>query len=1073
MEVPMSEQESSGGPGSDGPSRDFNASFNNSGSGAIYGQIGAVYGAVNVYTENPQDPPEKRLEIAINNLEGGNPRKAEELIREVAADGHRTNQVAYYLALSILSGRSIGQLEKEHFSSLDYCYKIAENSKADDWNAGLQVISKFVNCMVLQARKNLMGEEVDRAVAAHDGLPLERREEIRRHLDQIMAGALQERLNTHLTRDIEQARFAGHRVHRAWKFFEAAPQPPRQEILPVPELGEVHQGAGAFGLVFTIAGLAVAVASTASHWPLLASVLAVIAAGGFLLALGGREWLVARALIADEDVRHGEPPRNGGRYLPAPHPEPPFQDSFGQSVTMSLHASFTAAYQAGPWNVASWQADTAGLRRSLAAYIGRRYADPGLTVRHVQWLIAWHARRAFDLWSHQRLRPVREELRVSAETRTIAALGGAGLVAGSLLGLAYALAEARRFGIPGLALLIVGGLTIYWSRIDAYLAALAIHRARRKLAGRRHAEEMTEYHRWVQVLADRPTDIEMARWLDNDKLHIKNLVVGAYNLASIAEHAVITEPCYPAWEARVVQGPPRYSRYWMTVIVLTDKGVRKASLDLDFLTGISSAPQETIDFSYTTISRVSMIRVRVALGENGHLKVLPDQPGKQAPAGPGQPGGKPSVAQSLRVSLTDGQNVDFLLENAWENSSGQETASAQAQRRLALDTSGLSAVQQALEAVASEGAEWIAQQRKLREVRLVGDSEATTTPHPRRVIPAARAVQAAGKQATQEIPVGYPWQPPPPMLPASSSYSAPPSGSASFSMLATVLGAVAALILLVPGSLFIPWHDLSQLKAPTRPAAAGSVGQGTAAPGGSAGSPTSQGTPTVAPATTAPATTPPATTQAPATPPGTLPSSGYISVSDNGKQYLDVPELTGNSNTLTLHNCTNPSFQFSCYPMDTAAADGASSGGDSQQWKITSSAVPYGQAGRQGEYLVTFASDYAVNWTDTNGGSLSGWSEYLSNLDASIENPSNDETNVGIVPIQGDLSVSTAGGGPATDIDQYWTLVPTGGKWYIYPLGDPGQCLAYVNDGGGQVPMIEACQPGSPAQLWSINASQG
>jgi hypothetical protein len=57
-------------------------------------------------------------------------------------------------------------------------------------------------------------------------------------------------------------------------------------------------------------------------------------------------------------------------------------------------------------------------------------------------------------------------------------------------------------------------------------------------------------------------------------------------------------------------------------------------------------------------------------------------------------------------------------------------------------------------------------------------------------------------------------------------------------------------------------------------------------------------------------------------------------------------------------------------------------------------------------------------------------------------------------------------------MSQYLVLAPSGDEWEIAPLGESGQCLTYVNDGGGQVPMIEACQQGDIDQLWSIDATQ-
>jgi len=174
-----------------------------------------------------------------------------------------------------------------------------------------------------------------------------------------------------------------------------------------------------------------------------------------------------------------------------------------------------------------------------------------------------------------------------------------------------------------------------------------------------------------------------------------------------------------------------------------------------------------------------------------------------------------------------------------------------------------------------------------------------------------------------------------------------------------------------------------------------------------------------------------------------------------------------------MHNCSNPEYSsFDCYPLDTATADGASSGGDSQQWQITYSAVPFGQSGVLNEYLATFASDYSVSWTDPKGGSLSGSTEYLSNLDTNAKSANDDETNVGLVPIQGDLAVSAADGGPTSDTDQYWVLTPAGDEWKIAPFGESGQCLTYVNDGAGQVPVIDPCRQGDKDQVWSIDATE-
>lgn len=190
--------------------------------------------------------------------------------------------------------------------------------------------------------------------------------------------------------------------------------------------------------------------------------------------------------------------------------------------------------------------------------------------------------------------------------------------------------------------------------------------------------------------------------------------------------------------------------------------------------------------------------------------------------------------------------------------------------------------------------------------------------------------------------------------------------------------------------------------------------------------------------------------------PATLPSSGYLSVNDDGQQYVDVPN-GGGSGALTMDNCINPNTSFYCYPADAAASDGE----DNQEWQIT-----YTQTSTPGQYIANFASDYSGSWMDSSG-PLTGNTEYLSYLDTDVANPSGIETNVGLVPIQGALDASE-------DTYQYWYLQWEGnGEWMISPEEASSQCLTYVPGSSGQVPDVEACQTGDANQLWSVDGSQG
>jgi pimeloyl-ACP methyl ester carboxylesterase len=341
-----------------------------------------------------------------------------------------------------------------------------------------------------------------------------------------------------------------------------------------------------------------------------------------------------------------------------------------------------------------------------------------------------------------------------ASTQALAVLGGVSLVIGLLCGLAGAFGKSASDGVGALALLVVGGLIVYWSKIDAYLVRRELYRAESALAEARYDDEKTEYDRWTKVLGDRPTDAEMARWLDYDKVYIKNRVMKEHSLTNrdIEEYAVVTEPRYPCRKARVVFGPPRYSHYWVTVILLNEAGVRKISMDLDFLDGEVSTTEDRKGFPYNAITMSSLLKVQVRY-DGGHRDVTPvssgearmPQPGVagSAPAhnfGPGAAGsnigpdgaGMPlrrspgaqqdntlTLSQSLRISLNNSQYVDFIVENVDEDFLDRLRENVEALFELALDSSGLKAAQQLMEAVASQGQAWLAQRRKLRERRML------------------------------------------------------------------------------------------------------------------------------------------------------------------------------------------------------------------------------------------------------------------------------------------------------------------------------------------------------------------
>jgi hypothetical protein len=93
-----------------------------------------------------------------------------------------------------------------------------------------------------------------------------------------------------------------------------------------------------------------------------------------------------------------------------------------------------------------------------------------------------------------------------------------------------------------------------------------------------------EYRRWQQRLADRPTDMEMARWLDCDRRLLLNHAVQEYRLkwSDIQAYASLEAGSPNSRKARVTNGPWRYTHYRLLVFLLTSDGVRQLTTELAF-----------------------------------------------------------------------------------------------------------------------------------------------------------------------------------------------------------------------------------------------------------------------------------------------------------------------------------------------------------------------------------------------------------------------------------------------------------------------------------------------------------
>lgn len=806
-----------------------NTTFENA-NGKVDWQIGVLNGDVHNYEVNPTASAAERFEKGLKLLQGNMARRAEELIRGAAEDNYRSNRVAYYWALSVLSGRQFGQVQDEEYERLQACFAMADQNRPDEWLAALAVVKEFLNCCLQYQRGKIRDGDYDELLQAYDDLGQDHREELRRHLDLIMTGALQGQLDAKYAVEIEQIRVSSDRVGRAWKFFEATPAEPQPEVLIQPHLGMGRRLAAGFGVLAAAAGLALALVASTQHSAL--ADLAFIAGtggGGYLLARTGKRWLIAREQVAADDDRHGgfsepwktavEMRREGIRESAAAtkarkrkqHRKPPASRRYRLSrpddkardygdddyddddyddddyewgedddkdrehrnlqakrwlfrflATGLVNSRFSREKPSNSANKREkWWQDTKGLREALASDLKRRYATSDIALNQLDWLMTWHARQSKERWDHGALREDRERLRRAAPHGTLVLLwvvgGGAGLVSGLIGAFDAGIAQ----GLLVMLALVVGGWTMYAARLDVYLVGRALYRAESSLAARRHQAERDEWTKWKEILKDRPADAEIARWLDYDKVYIKNQVMKELGLVNrdIMAHAVLTEGQHPSVKAREVFGPPRYSEYQVTVILLTDRGVAKISKNLDFRKGELTPGDREKVFSYDAICSADIIRVEVQFAGD-HRKVIElDDDDSEPPANAREEASRPKpedtargshptvgpgpdaarrgkdvdqvvFGQSLRLSLNSGTPVDFVVENFDEAFLDERRGeSAEKLFDITMDISGMRIAQRMLRAIAMSTREWIAIERQRQEERLLDFEDAAGASH--------------------------------------------------------------------------------------------------------------------------------------------------------------------------------------------------------------------------------------------------------------------------------------------------------------------------------------------------------
>lgn len=623
--------------------------------------IGDVLHGVSYYTTMAGDPPERKQEVAQAHLDGGNPREAEEILRTLFKEGHLTTERAYLFVLSGLSGRSFIEITALLSDEIHHAMRIAEQNVRDQWCEALDVIDILLRYAHSEHYEETVARDLATALTQFSELNEKRQNEIDRHLGQILSGAVQERIAGKRKYQVAEARMSNDRVGRAWKFFEANPRPPIMwSTPPIPAAATEWRDAviGSTALILAITCVPLAGITVGAGVGL-----GLILAGG-LLAL-------RYTILAQTAVRHNETLRATYWPLPYWHPQ---QTKFDSLVDQCFRGGDIGAL---------WEF-SAGHREYLKRRLHQQYFDTQVYPGEMKWLIVWHAAR----FVRQHYYPPAASPKTS-QTTTLRTVGlivwGVGLAALLFSGqfLPFLLGVGSWWGIRGIA------------RIAALAPAQVLldHDAAVLLA-----EEQAEHWRCCRVLDDRPTDAEMARWLALDKAFLRDDALRRADLRErdLVTYVVLTERAPFARRGRVSDGPPRYEAYIVYVFLLTQYGMRTARTYLDFLTGHARNEHRQM-FTYDAVASVSVV-------EKGVRAFLPD--------------GRPAIAERsdrvFQLTLLNGECIAEVREKSRATGNHQYGESDFATASTAF-ASGFDTALRVLEAVATEGRDWIVRDHERRQ----------------------------------------------------------------------------------------------------------------------------------------------------------------------------------------------------------------------------------------------------------------------------------------------------------------------------------------------------------------------
>ncbi|GAB7040581.1 MULTISPECIES: hypothetical protein [Catenuloplanes] len=634
-------------------------------------QAGVVHDGVHIYEAPPGATPAQRFQIGLRYLEGGVAPKALEVIEEAMTAGHRDSRARFYWILAMLSGRTLSQLTDADEERLRHALGTPRLRAEDEWVEALRVIERFLTAPADPR------DDPQTAIKAFDALPADRRKEILRHLELFLKDKIQDAMWQRSLAQARKEQKAADRRGRVWMYFQPTPRAPRPATpAPVTTTRRDTALAWAMSVVFLAATGYLGVLTVLSgRVPSMIAFLAAVA-GTVPLARHGAEWWSRAARLRAREQLHGAPDRTAPKA-----PAGGFADDVDR-----LFRRYAGRYLPDGVDRTSWTAQMAGVHRAIRDEIVTSFRDSAPQAREIAWLVRHRLRDARDRWQDGTLRDYRARLRMPLRGRLLAVVGAAATVAGLLWALPAALAQDPFRASIAVAVAAIAGRF----GVEGHLRIINERR--------RYAEDVAEaearlrsdqqaFDRWTARLARRPTDQEMAAWLDCDRRILLDQAMRHYGLAPrhVIASAFIGGSRRPARRARVRNGPWRYSHYRLTVFLLTADGVRQMSADLDFAQAGLQIRQRT-GYRYEAVASVHVTEV-----ERAHPR--------------------------FRLTLVNGEPIDVEVREA-DLGPPDARADSSVADAVSLDSAGLANTLYILEGIAAEGKRWVHLDRQRRGSRV-------------------------------------------------------------------------------------------------------------------------------------------------------------------------------------------------------------------------------------------------------------------------------------------------------------------------------------------------------------------